>query len=295
MAELKIPFLDALLPEVSAQMSCVADLEQQLEGLCASARQAWPALEVEDVNFLRFVAERLDESTNSATRLAKVHGADLYLVCGILQGSEAAIAILEARHLREVHVVLTQNRVSTVEAEETIQELRESLIVGLNGALPGLSKYGGRGKLQSWLRTTAVRAALRRRKSSEKEVPLFESILLDRQAMEDDPETLLLKRTYRAEFKAAFRLALGELPARDRALLKMRFMDDLSVQQIAKTLGVHRVSTSRLLSAAKQRLFESTEAKFHDHLNLSYGDFRSVMDLIQSRLEMTFRDLVTDD
>jgi RNA polymerase sigma-70 factor, ECF subfamily len=295
MKDLKATFIAFLPPNVRAEMVDVADLESRLQELCRAASEPWPEIRIDETDFLQFLAVRTDPTSDASDRLDKFHGPDLYLVCALLQGSETALTIFETRYLRQVQNSLGRINLPAAEAEETIQELRERLLVGREGAQPGLQKYSGRGKLQAWLRVTATHAALRKRKTLQKEVPLFESVLLAQQATDEDPETALLKRTYRAEFKNAFRLALSELPARDRALLKMRFMDNLSVQNIAETFGMHRASASRALGAAKKQLFVRTEAQFHDQLNLSQGDFRSVMNLIQSRLEITFRNLLDED
>lgn len=67
--------------------------------------------------------------------------------------------------------------------------------------------------------------------------------LLDLSGTLEDPDSLASSETGAAETleveerRAALERALGELPPRDRLLLKLRFEDDLSVREIADVMG----------------------------------------------------------
>ncbi len=61
----------------------------------------------------------------------------------------------------------------------------------------------------------------------------------------------------RAELRAAMSGALEQLDERERTVIRMRFVDDLSQTQIAARIGVSQMQVSRLLRRALERLRDS--------------------------------------
>ena len=58
------------------------------------------------------------------------------------------------------------------------------------------------------------------------------------------------------EYGAAIESVLQELSERDRMVLHLRFIEDLTQTQIAERIGVSQMHVSRILRAALQRLRE---------------------------------------
>lgn len=56
------------------------------------------------------------------------------------------------------------------------------------------------------------------------------------------------------ELDATVGSALGQLPARDRAILRMRFMEDLTQTEIADRVGISQMQVSRLLRRSLEQL-----------------------------------------
>ncbi|MHB8531286.1 MAG: SigB/SigF/SigG family RNA polymerase sigma factor [Solirubrobacteraceae bacterium] len=54
--------------------------------------------------------------------------------------------------------------------------------------------------------------------------------------------------------------ALGQLPARERAVLKLRFVDDLTQTEIAERVGISQMQVSRLLRRSIEQLRSLTDA-----------------------------------
>jgi RNA polymerase sigma-B factor len=63
------------------------------------------------------------------------------------------------------------------------------------------------------------------------------------------------------EERAAIAPTLAALPARERAILAMRFVDDLTQQEIAERIGVSQMHVSRLIRRSLLRLRTVAEAR----------------------------------
>jgi RNA polymerase sigma-B factor len=60
------------------------------------------------------------------------------------------------------------------------------------------------------------------------------------------------------ELGVAMKPAIQELPQREREILRLRFVDDLTQSQIAERIGISQMHVSRLLRAAVERLRAAT-------------------------------------
>ena len=63
------------------------------------------------------------------------------------------------------------------------------------------------------------------------------------------------------EERAAIAPALAALPARERAILSMRFVEDMTQQEIAERIGVSQMHVSRLIRRSLSRLRTVAEAR----------------------------------
>jgi RNA polymerase sigma-B factor len=62
------------------------------------------------------------------------------------------------------------------------------------------------------------------------------------------------------EYGTAIEGTLRALPDRDRLVLKLRFVDDLTQSEIAERIGVSQMQVSRLIRRALERLRTVAEA-----------------------------------
>src|SRR3569832_1712310 len=127
---------------------------------------------------------------------------------------------------------------------EAIQMVREELLVARDGRPAKMLDYSGRGSLQGWLRSVAVRTGLRLCKPRPQHA-----------------ELVLMKKTYGATFQRACERALGELAAKDRLLLKQRFKHRLGVVDLGALYGVNAGTISRWVQAARDALADATRAQ----------------------------------
>ena len=136
------------------------------------------------------------------------------------------------------------------------QALRTRLLVAAPGGAPRIADYAGRGPLGAWVRVAAVRVAIDLRRSQGQE-PLPASGEHDASPA-DDPELALLKARHSAAYADALRAAMASLSAKERNLMRMHFVDGLSIDRIGVAYQVHRATAARWIEALRERLLAET-------------------------------------
>ena len=80
---------------------------------------------------------------------------------------------------------------------------------------------------------------------------------------------------------------LVAVPAAQRNLLRMYFVDGLSTTQIGALFQVNRSTAIRWLQAARDELRETTRRLMRERLRLSEGDLNSILGLLHSQVEFS--------
>ena len=134
-------------------------------------------------------------------------------------------------------------------------ELADSLFADLYGVSTRddvrrskLVFYTGRGSLEGWLRTVMAQEFINRYRKQKRTVSLEEQTEEGVQfaaAVPDPADTPGRESTERLE--AATDEALAELSAEDRFTLASYYLDERTLAEIARTLGLHESSVSRRL------------------------------------------------
>ena len=181
---------------------------------------------------------------------------------------------------------------SADDVAELTQVLRHELLVpSPAGAPPALASYAGRGPLSAWVRVTATRKGLkacRRDRSRE----AGEDSLLEVEAPGDDVELAYLRSLYGEPFRAAFLAAMGALESQEKNVLRQHFIDGLTIDQLAALHGMHRATTARWIARARRHLLSATRREFAKSLQVSPIECDSVLRLLSSRLDVTWRRLL---
>ena len=296
------PFLDAAPPALRANLTTLPDLGRKLLELVAEGRSAWPDVVVEPVRLIAFIAARLDGDNDVAGALATLRPADLYLACACAANDKTALAAFDRHYIREVDIALARMRIGPPRSNDVKQLVRQRLFVG-DGSPGKIAEYAGRGDLRRWVRSVAVRTCLNDLRKGKHEVLADDDQLIAQHAMPgDDPEIEYMKRTYAAEFRAAFADAMSQLGPREQTLLRYHHIDGLNIDEIGAIYRVHRVTAFRWLEKAKETLVLATLGHLKTRLNVSPKELDSVLRLIRSQIHLSLvrhlggpRDVVDDD
>jgi RNA polymerase sigma-70 factor (ECF subfamily) len=243
------------------------------------AREVWPSLRVSEAQFRARVAGGPGPA----------RPADLYLALACEAGAAPALAAFEREVMAPLRAIVARAEADPAVVDEVLQQVRVRVLVADGDAPPRLAGYTGAGSLLSWLKVTALRlhADLRRGEragpvpagSDVVEVPALGGL---------PPERLLLDARWGAVLREALSGALRALPPRERALLRLHYVEGLALDQVGRTYGVHKSTVSRWLAAAREALL--TAARDAVRARVGGADAREVQSLCEdlcSHLELS--------
>lgn len=182
---------------------------------------------------------------------------DLRELYASLRAEELALArACAAGHEHAWEVFLTRYRAKLYDIagyitkeSSTARELADSIYAELYGTATRdgqrtskLASYTGRGSLEGWLRTVMMQEHVNRYRRQRRLVSLDEETEEGTQFATPEPEPAI---AIDPRVEAAIDEVLAALPAEDRFVLASYFLDDRTLAEIARTLGVHESTISR--------------------------------------------------
>lgn len=269
---------------------------EQVEGLGARlgtlhevGRSAWPDIDLSAELFVRHLATHLGAAKVPETALTGSHVADLFVAAASAAGDARAVTAIMEHHFPQLRVALQYLGSTSATADDVKAQMLEQLFVGRDGGRPKIAGYSGRGELRSWLRSFAVRTAMKLRGRREN---AYEEVPEDLASPGADPELAHLKSLYGDAFNAAVTQAVGDLSPRDRTLLRYSALDGLGIDELARLYRVHRATAARWLTAARAALFDDTRTRLMAQLGIEASELDSIIRLVRSQLDVSLRRLL---
>ena len=263
-------------------------LAQKLE----RAAHPWPQVILPPEDFARALAERVAADEELMAALAQLRDGDVYLAGAAALDAPGAIAAFDASILSRVPAYLARVGSSPSAVDEVKQTLRVKLFVGSDESGPRIRQYSGRGALDSWVCAAAIRAARDLQRADARRRDGGGDDELDVLAASDDPELEVLRARYQGEFRSALGDALAALDARQRTLLRLHFFERLTTVELGRLYAVNQSTASRWLAEARSRVLAAARAGLQDRLGVSESQFESLIELLQSRIDVSFSRLL---
>lgn len=274
-----------------------AELERLLVQAWESSRAQWPTVALPAEQFVTHLAERLPQAPEPLRSLEPLLEplslSELYLACACLRGMDAALELFERHYLAKLPGSLRQSKHSHTTPEDICQLARMKILVPTPEGHPKIAEYTGRGALQSWVRVTAMRIAIKLQ-ATEKPAPEEDSDTLFSAlpAPGVDPELDAIKRRHQADLRQAMCEAFSTLSSEDRHLLRLYFVDQLSMYELATLFRVSQPTISRWLKITRETVYKETRRHLQARLGLSQRDFQSFLALLDSHLELSISQLL---
>ena len=210
---------------------------------------------------------------------------DIYLAFACACGNRGAHRMFEDHFLSQVPRFVSRFRFAPDLVDEVRQRVR---IKQLLGAQPGLSRYRGRGPLGGWVRSTAVRAAVDVAAQREAVIPVAQNDLFDVWgAFDDGPEARTIKNFYRPKLTRALEESLAALDPREKTLLHLHVIDQLGIDTIGRTFGVHRATAARWLAAIRRRVLDDVRARAAFNWGASTSDLRDLLVILRDEIDLS--------
>ena len=279
-------FLASLPAAARSRFEAWPELPAVLDERVASARAAWPSLEVSLPDFITHVAQRIDPAAQVG-KLAELRVSDMYLVFASTRGDDAALGQLERAYFRRLAPAV--GRVAPEASDLVLAELRETLLLPTKPG-GGLASYAGQADLFTWLRVCAVRIAVQIHRRAGRQ-PSMEQEVLENLCVTDAiggaPELDHERQRFADAVREAVESAFARLPTADKTLLLQHYVDGLTTEQLGRMRGVHRVTVSRRLVRARRQLLAAARSHLVEQLSLSTSECDSVLRLVRSQLDIT--------
>jgi RNA polymerase sigma-70 factor (ECF subfamily) len=264
------------------------ELEAALAELVRAGASAWPSILLADEVFIGRAAGHCSHDETLLQWLEGVRAADLFLASACAERVPHAIDTFDRELLAAVPAILARGGLRDISADEVRQRVRERLFVGATK----IADYSGRGSLASWLHVVTLRIgidALREQRAHAVAAPSDDD---DLRAVGTDPELSLIKERYRGPFKQALRAALHELSAEQRNLLKLHFVDGVTLEKLSALFHVHRATVVRRIAQAREEVFERVRLRLQAELGIDAAEFGELLVLLRSRLELSLSALL---
>lgn len=278
-------FLRGIAGAYDLEDAAVERLGPALHTHLADAKTRWPGVVVSGEDYAEHLARCAPDVEDPIDALASMHTADLYLAYACTAGVREAIVAFESKVMSEVPRAVARIDRDDAFIGQVMEDVRIKLLVG-DGREPRIGSYLGRGPLTSWVQVTAIRTAYGLKRRSEKEVPTPDEAL-DLPLLSEDPELVALRAQVREPFRRAFRAALGGLSPRDRNVLRLYLVEEVSAETIGTMYGVHRATVARWIAAARRSVHKATRTTLAAELELSPTSFESLMAKVLTGLDIS--------
>ncbi len=250
-------------------------------------RKAWPGLSLDADLYASHVAATEITDVDLAARAE-----DIYLACACACGDSQAHRLFEDHFLSQIPRFVGRFRFAPHLLDEVRQRVRLKQLLGEH---PGVSRYRGRGPLGAWVRATAVRVAFDVATQAGQATADWETELFDVwKSFDDGPEAQAIKNTYRETLTAALQECLAALGPRDKTLLRMHVVDQLSIDVIGRIYRVHRATVARWLLGIRARVFADLRARAALHWGASTNDLRSLVRILGDEIHLSAKRILAD-
>ena len=211
---------------------------------------------------------------------------DLFLTCACAAGNVRALADLERTLVTKVPPYISRVSSAPDFVADVLQTLRVKLLLPRAERPPGIGDYAGRAPLAAWLRVAAVRIARDLIKEDARYVTLPTdaggSAPSAKGGGPGDPEQGFLKAEGTVELDRAFARTLEGLDDRDRTLLRLYFVEGMSLAALGRIYHLHESTMMRRIHTLRERLLEELKKE----LGVDSVALASKVELVASRLDI---------
>jgi len=248
-----------------------------------SARGKWHEFTGPTIGDYRAHVQRLGTQVADLEK----YGSDLYLALACGRAETGALRALERYYFPALDIQLARLGFDETAREDVFQQVHLHLCAG---STPRILTYAGRASLASWLGVATLRFALNMANKAKSGQYVRTDITLDSLVSASaSPEVRVAIEKARPFFQSALQAALGALPERDRTLLRMCFVDGLSIDDIGSIYGVHRATAARWIANIREGILKSVQGVIAQEFGLHTTEFDSLVFLIRSELHLSLR------
>ena len=214
---------------------------------------------------------------------------DLYLACAAGAGDHAAVRLIEERFIARLPARIRRLGAPSEKVGDVLQTIRERLFAG---DIPRIRAYNGAGPLEQWIKVVAIRTAIDLHRTDQS-IPRIDAAWLATVAPANtDASTLMMKVEYKRELEVALSELITQLSPRDRAVLRLHIVEGVSIEKIAASYGVHRVTVARWVWTAGETLLDELRGRFRQRFGIVPRELDSLARMARSQLSIDLAGLL---
>ena len=182
---------------------------------------------------------------------------ELALARACAAGSNSAWELFLTRYREKLYL----SALRIAREDSAARELADSLYADLYGTstregqrISKLASYTGRGSLEGWLRTVLAQEYVNRYRRTKRLVSLDEESEEGAQFRAPNLEELPSGKLEVTTLEVATNQALASLPPEDRIVLSAYYLDERTLAEIGRMLGVHESTISRKIDKLAKSL-----------------------------------------
>lgn len=257
------------------------------------SRTMFPGIEATQAAWqCRFEVMLKDEASSAwLSVLESSDSGDALLIAALADGEPSALRAFEETMMPEVERTLRRFSFSAEQRTEYRQQARVKILVADPPKPPRIQEFRGRGRLAGWVRTVTARLALngqRDTRTHERADEFLEQLaVVPRSSVRNDP-------LRREQFRAVLRVTFQALERRDRTLLRMRYLQNMTSAALARAYKVHESTMSRWLASARAAFL----ASFKKHAVQALGDSEQAGELlsfVESQIDVSLQGLFASE
>ena len=277
------------------------------------AQQAFPDVRLDPDVFVRKIMAVLrkhlpqqlqeDEFELAATQfLDGLKWEALFLTTACASGDEVAWRIFHSRYSALVHKTARYCSENYSQAQDLSESLMSELFLPMStesGAQTSkISQYDGIGSLEGWIKVVLSRLAIDQIRRSQRQVSLndLEADLSSSRVGRRENAAgadLDLPRASRM-FLISLDHAMEQLNSQEKLILRMYFLNNISLREIGTVLRVHESTVSRTLDRIKKQLRKSVERYLREHFRLRSAEVPQLIETVHLEVDVDLKGMLTE-
>jgi RNA polymerase sigma-70 factor len=246
-------------------------------------RQRYPAIDLAFEVFLARIDETVSSQSGSSADsdnwlacFGKIHHEDLFLATACARQHRIAWEYFVDDYLTIIRNFALKACRNFHEGEELAQQIVTAFLEDRSK----VGGYNGRAALTTWLRVAVAHSAIDRFRRASKEISLDElretgTSAEPKSAGSAQPEDRLDVR-WGPVLCGILATAIRRLPARDRLLLALYYLESVPLRLIGRQFQVHEATASRWLDGLRRNLRKSIERELRVRHGLKLHEIESL-------------------
>lgn len=208
---------------------------------------------------------------------------DIFLAAACEIQDPAAMREFDRLYLSRIGSFIARVSKDPDVVDEVAQQLRIRM---LSGTDPRIGHYRGEGPLEGWVRVAAMRTVLNIVESqrSHQHVPVNENQLGDALSPYLAADHFAQGAQLRPAVQKALTAALEEQSSRNKAILRLHFVEHLNIEEIGLLYRVHRATVARWLVSIRREVFSRVQEHLELQFKVTPSEFISLFSAVRSDL-----------